>query len=955
MFDFSMANKDQITAISHVDGPLLITAGPGTGKTFTLVQRAVYLIQEKNIAPESIMIATFTEKAAKEIITRITNELAKRDISVNINEMYIGTFHSICLRLIKEHLEYTNIKKNYRMLDSFDQQYLIFQNIRRFNAIPDIDLLYGKLGSWKRSSEISHLVNVLNEELVNSNLLKSDSDHEISIAGEILSQYNTILIENNTLDFSTIQTEAYRLLKNTPEILHGLQEQLQYIMIDEYQDTNYIQEQIVFLLAGEQKNIAVVGDDDQGLYRFRGATIRNILEFPNKFANGACKKVSLVTNYRSDSKIVDFYNEWISGTGGKSFKFDWDNFRFNKRITPHKKSQLETSTVVKVSSDNDEDEWHEVILAFIKEIQSSGNLKNLNQIAFLFSSVKNKQTVALAKYLENNGVNIYSPRSDMFFQREEVKQIIGCMILSFPFYAQRISKRDFTFVDENLCNYYEDCVRTALFFLNDSKDLKQWVINKGITHSQLAKNTDYAFSGLLYQMFEYSPFNEIISTDLNNTAVDLRPARNIAKLSQIVAKFEYLHRVNVFTREKIDDIVEKFFNMYMRFLFNGGIGEYEDDSEYAPSGCVSFLTIHQSKGMEFPIVIVGSLGGVPRKQQNELLNNIEEKYFHRDAFEPLDKIKYFDFWRLYYTAFSRAQNLLVLTCDEKTGHGCQPSKYFSEIYKRVPYDTDDEFNLDELEFCEVKEVNLKETYSFTSHIAVYESCALQYKFFKELEFTPIRVGATIFGTLVHQTIEDVHRSALRREEHLITADNVKLWFDSNYATISKREHNYLAEPQLNAAYKQIMNYVNRQNGDWSRIQETEVEVGLVKPNYILKGTIDLITGDNNTVEIVDFKGEKKPNLARDYDRVEHYKKQLQVYAHLVEEKTGKTVSKMHLYYTGAENEVPTISFKKEKESIENTIKDFDDIVEKIQNKDFSEKSKNQQTCDNCDFRHYCSR
>ena len=123
MFDFSKANDEQKEAITHTDGALLITAGPGTGKTFTLVQRAVYLIQEKNVSPEQIMIATFTEKAAKEIVTRITNELAERNISVDVNEMYIGTFHSICLRFIKDNLEYTDFKKNYRMLDSFDQQY----------------------------------------------------------------------------------------------------------------------------------------------------------------------------------------------------------------------------------------------------------------------------------------------------------------------------------------------------------------------------------------------------------------------------------------------------------------------------------------------------------------------------------------------------------------------------------------------------------------------------------------------------------------------------------------------------------------------------------------------------------------------------------------------------------------------------------------------------------------
>ena len=957
MFDFSNANEAQKEAITQTEGPLLITAGPGTGKTFTLVQRAVYLIQEKNVKPEQILIVTFTEKAAKEIVTRITNELMSRNIAININEMYIGTFHSICLRFIKEHLEYTRVKKNYRILDSFDQQYIVFQNIRKFRAIEGLNDVISSTGAWNQANEICFLVNNLNEELVDYNLLINDDQQEIRITGEIMYTYAKLLKEDNMLDFSSIQTEAYWLLKNTPDILTELQNQIQYIMIDEYQDTNYIQEQLVFLLAGERQNIAVVGDDDQGLYRFRGATIRNILEFPGKFEKNKCKQVSLVVNYRSDSKIVDFYNEWISVTGGKDFKFKWDNYRYDKTIEPHEQSKLLSPTVVTVSSDDDEDEWHENILRFINELQTSGKLTNLNQIAFLFNSVKSDKPVKLANFLEEHGIKIYSPRSDMFFQRDEIKQIIGSMIFCFPTFMKKIGNRDFSYADERLCKYYESCVQTVLPLLKDGKhnDLKKWIADKGLTHSQLIKNTDYAFSGLLYQMFEFEPFASILNTDMNNGAVDLRPTRNLAMFSQIIAKYEYLHRVNIFTQNNIDDVVERFFNMYMRFLFNGGIGEYEDDSEYAPSGCVSFLTIHQSKGMEFPIVVVGSLGNNPRNRHNAIIDIIEPKYFHRNAFEPLDRIKFFDFWRLYYTAFSRAQNLLVLSCNEKNGTGRQPSKYFEDIYRKTPSFFNSGFNLNEFNFKEVKEVNLKKTYSFTSHISVYETCAVQYKFFKELEFTPIKVGATVFGTLVHQTIEDIHRSALRHEEQLITPENVKIWFDSNYSTISKNEHAYLAEPQLNAAYEQIMRYVNRQGGDWSRIQETEVEVGLVKPNYILQGTIDLITGDNDTVEIVDFKSEKKPNLITDRDRVEHYKKQLQIYAHLVEEKTGKKVSKMHLYYTGADGEVPTITFPKKQESIDKTIQEFDEIVEKIQRKDFSQKAKSQITCDNCDFKHFCSR
>ena len=412
---------------------------------------------------------------------------------------------------------------------------------------------------------------------------------DIQLAGEIIKIYNSILDEQNMLDFSSIQTQAYFMLKNNPDILAEIQEKIQYIMIDEYQDTNYIQEQIVFLLAGEKQNIAVVGDDDQGLYRFRGATIRNILEFPQKFEEGKCKKVSLVVNYRSDSRIVDFYNNWMSTTGGKDFKFEWDNFRYDKTILPFENSEIESPSVVKVIGEDDEDEWHETVLRFIEKLVESGKVTNLNQIAFLFNSVRSDKPVKLANYLEQNGINIYSPRSNMFFQRDEIMLSLGILLLTFTRYIQNLNDRNFTFVDESLCTYYERCIEIALPYIKKDVGLRNWIALKGSELAQMSKNTDYAFSGMLYQMFEFSPFVEILNTELTNGATDLRPIRNLAKLSQIIAKYEYLHHVNIFTSKTIDNVVERFFNMYMRFLFNGGIGEYEDDSEYAPSGCVSFL------------------------------------------------------------------------------------------------------------------------------------------------------------------------------------------------------------------------------------------------------------------------------------------------------------------------------------------------------------------------------
>ena len=296
---------------------------------------------------------------------------------------------------------------------------------------------------------------------------------------------------------------------------------------------------------------------------------------------------------------------------------------------------------------------------------------------------------------------------------------------------------------------------------------------------------------------------------------------------------------------------------------------------------------------------------------------------------------------------------MVLSCCEKKSHGATPSKYFEECYEKLPAYED--VNLSEIKLEKVKPVNIKDTYSFTSHIALYENCALQYKFFKELGFTQVRVGATLFGTLVHETIEDIHRAAMRHEEQTIVPETIREWFDTNYMTLSKCEHSYLGQPQIEAAYKQVLRYVERNQSDWSRIQDAEVEVSLVKPDYILLGKVDLIKGEGDTVEIVDFKSEKKPDVLIETAEMNRYRRQLEVYAHLIEEKTGKKVSKMHLYYTGEDNGVPTITFNKSTEMIDKTIKEFDAVVEKIQHKDFSGRAKDKNLCANCDMRHYCRR
>lgn len=949
----STANPKQLEAITSTDGPLLIIAGPGSGKTFTLVERIVYLITEKDAAPESLFVVTFTEKAAQELTTRVSNRLLELGISFNLHEMYLGTFHSICLRLLEEYREFTRLKRSFTVMDQFDQQYFLYQKLEPYHDIPDCEEVLGnKDGArWHQSESLLKWLNKATEEALNPDELVSAEDTAVQALGHSLKLYHQQLEEHNALDFSGIQYEALRLLQDYPEALEAVRSKINYLMVDEYQDTNTIQEMILKLLCAGQPNLCVVGDDDQGLYRFRGASIRNILTFADQFDHGQCKQVNLTTNYRSHPDIIHFYNRWMNE---HNWDVDGQHFRFNKVIEEDKnKSFPETATVITVSAEEGDD-WHDEVETFLRDMLARGTITDWNQIALLFRSVKNPKAVALARALEERGIPVYSPRSNLFFEREEVCLMIGALIFLFPQFPQIRKWNDsahlpvWDYYDRDCFSFFAEQLRNP-----ENKDLLNWARPLAKNHLGLTENTDYAFSGLFYQLLRFPLFSNFLDEDDNGQLTNERAARNLAQLSKLISKFEYLHHVSVLNPAYLDSNIKTLFNSFLRFLKDGGIAEYEDTSEYAPSGCVSFLTIHQSKGLEFPVVMVGSLDAVPRKQFTELDQVLEQGYLLRPPFEPIEHTKFFDFWRLYYTAFSRAQNLLALTCQEKDGRGRTPSKHFAPFYEDVPSWKSESFMPGLLELEHVKEVNLKKEYSFTSHLTLFENCAQQYRFFKELEFMPVRISPILFGTLVHQTIEDIHKTVLRGEPEKLSEAQIEDWFNTNYHYLTKRERVYLAEPIKHVALGHVLRYYQRQDGDWSRILEAEVDISLVKDEYILKGSVDLITGEDGTVEIVDFKSEKKPDIEKDREKLHRYQRQLEVYAHLVEERTGQRVSKTHLYYTSEESGNPYITFPKDNTAINQTISTFDEVVHRIETSDFGIPERPAKLCIECDMRAHC--
>ncbi len=953
----NLLNPHQQQVVRTINGPVLVIAGPGSGKTRTLVERVVYLVQ-KGVDAANIMIATFTEKAAKELITRISSRLLEIGIRVNLNEMYIGTLHSIFLRILEEHREFTRLKRNYRLLDQFEQAFFVYRYFKRFEEIQEINELIGekRLSRWRKAEQIIKKLNTVSEEVLNVEQLCTSEYAAVRALGRCYKLYTEILSEENALDFSTIQTETLQLIETYPGILQQIQDKIHYIMVDEYQDTNTVQEIILLRMAEKHKNICVVGDDDQGLYRFRGATIRNILEFGNNFAPEECHSFYLSMNYRSHPGIIDFYNRWMEV---QDWSYENRSFRYEKNIFPAPKEFSHTASVIKLSSSVSEEAYFHEVLDFIHYLHDNQIITDYNQIAFLFRSVKNSNVTGLSQFLEENGLRIFSPRSDMFFQREEVKLILGALLSIFPTTEDILHEDSAIFpVYQEYKDYFINKIRENP---SNNRSLIIWVTRMQKAHISLSRNTNYAFSALIYQMFQFPLFSHYLNVELNANKTDLRPAYNVGIITNLINKFEYLYNISVLTSKNLNPTLYGLFNEYLRFIYEGGLDEFENFDETIPAGCISFMTIHQSKGLEFPITIVGSMNGTPRKNYSDLDEILQTEYYHKPMFEPLEQIKFYDFRRLYYTAFSRAQNLLVLTGFEHTGASSTPSRYFRDFFIPLPSWRDTEhFDARKLQLETIKAVNIKHEYSFTSHILLYENCPLQYKFYKELEFAEVRTGAVLGGSLLHQTIEDIHKAILRREIHTLTDENITNWFNTNYQLLVKQHRSYLQEAQRNALLKQVLRYRDKNQHNWEQIKEAEVDISLMKDDYILKGTIDLIRGDKEgTVELVDFKSGDKPDVNTTDEnkrkQLNQYRRQLEVYAHLIEQRTGEKVTRMHLYYPKEENGNPRITFEYKAPNVQNTIASFEEVVHKIENRDFSMQgcTMTEKKCSDCDMRYYC--
>ena len=414
-------NEEQKAIIGHTDGPLLVIAGPGSGKTFSLVLRALNLLLLGKAEPRELVVCTFTEKAAFELRDRTSAAAARLGYTGDLSELRATTIHGFCNRLLTIHRHRTPLGSNYETLDDLTQLLFIFDHFKEIIGEPINGLYLTKWSTrWTAIEGARDYFNKITEELVDAEALKRSATVLLSEIGRAYQTYARLLFEKNRIDFAHLQKLVHELLLD-PTTGKPIKRGTKYVMVDEYQDTNYIQEQILEKLTEESRNLCVVGDEDQSLYRFRGATVRNLLEFKSKVPDA--EVVKLTTNYRSHESIVKAYDSWMASA-------DWSNrngppFRFDKQIQPDPGSNYpDYPAVFSILTQSERDEAQR-FADFVFFLKDKKVIQDYNQVALLLRSVRPNHSGHYLDALDAKGIPAFCPRARAYFDNEEIQLMVA--------------------------------------------------------------------------------------------------------------------------------------------------------------------------------------------------------------------------------------------------------------------------------------------------------------------------------------------------------------------------------------------------------------------------------------------------------------------------------------------------------------------------------------------------
>lgn len=862
-------NQPQRDAVAATEGAVLLIAGPGAGKTLTLIRRTLHLLTAGLAAPNEIVLCTFTEKAALEIRDRLRQGAIDIGYTGDLSGLRTGTIHGICNEFVDRHRHLTPLGNGYEVLDELTQALFLFEHFDEIFGEKDSNYRYlGRwLTKWTAINNIQRFLDKITDELIDVSQLARSGDPFLTLLGRAHAAYEAALVDENRVDFAHLQRHFLDLLDD-PTVGPSIRRSVRYVMVDEYQDTNFIQERLLDRLSEGHGNLCVVGDEDQALYRFRGATVRNILEFPT--THGGATTIKLTTNYRSHEAIVNAYDKFMSAA-------DWSNpgggpdFRFDKTIEPNPDVRFpDYPAVFSIWGTTKKDEATR-FADLVTFLADNGVVEDYSQVALLLHSVRADHSGPYLDALRDRGIPYFCPRARGYFDSEEVSAAIACLAVILGWYDDdrgTIAGRALT----ALATYVDGAISDLGRRFGDPhplarklQDLVGEVTALGEDDSLDRRPADY-----LYELLGVEPFAGWLANE--------NRARNLATLSELLNVFQRYYHYTVVTGRNLPFLRLHLFNSFLRLLHEGGINEYEDPDQPFPKGHVQVMTIHQAKGLEFPVVVVGSLANQLSSAKD--VDRTLGPYCRRPPFEPERRITEFDRMRLHYVGFSRPEKVLVLTAAD------QPKPHFNPIWQGQPQWPYVQKDLLAAQGFHLKpKLAPKKSFSFTGDLKVFETCPRQYQMFRYLDFTPSRSAVIFFGLLVHQTIEDIHRKVLAGGLADVDAEWIEQSFEFNFRHLAKRDVRPIGETAKRSALAHVNNYFRNNRSQMTRVVETEVDVSLEKGDYILTGAVDLLLADDGAMEVLDFKSQRRP--PEDDPILKTYYQQLCIYAHILEQRRGR--------------------------------------------------------------------
>lgn len=631
-------NREQLEAVLHTEGPLLILAGAGSGKTRVLTHRIAYLIQEKQVNPWNIMAITFTNKAAQEMRERVD-----KIVGMGSESVWVSTFHSSCVRILRRYIDRIGYDNNFSIYDADDQKTLMKEICKKLNI--DTKLYKEKmfLGA------ISHA----KDELISPEEFRemAGGDFKQRKIAEVYTEYQSQLKSNNALDFDDLITKTVELFRMHPDVLMNYQERFRYIMVDEYQDTNTAQFKFISLLASAYENLCVVGDDDQSIYKFRGANIGNILNFEQDFPNA--RVIKLEQNYRSTQNILNCANEVIKNNYGRKEKSLWtqnpigEKIRFQQFQNGYEEAEFIAGDI-RSGVRNGDFEYGDCAILYRTNAQS-----RMFEEKFMMANIPYKIV---------GGVNFYS--------RKEIKDILAYLktidnakddiavrrIINVPKRGIGLASIDKvqTFADDNNMSFYEAAA------------ISEHVPGLGRGSSKIASFVN--FIERMRALLETETLSTLFRTIMDETGYvrDLELEETEEAQARIENIDELYSKLVSYQEEHVHPTLSGFLEEVALIADIDTV----DDSENR----VLLMTLHSAKGLEFPQVYLAGM-------EDGLFPSFMT--ITADSPDELEEER-----RLCYVGITRAMKNLTLTCAQmrmlrgETQY-CKTSRFVREIPREL--------------------------------------------------------------------------------------------------------------------------------------------------------------------------------------------------------------------------------------------------------------------------------